>query len=315
MSRNRRRTANQRAIMEMLDTTAPSGAPGRGPDASTDPDVDFDLRPQPLDKVVASKRTFRWPVIAMLLIVGAAAAIGLAFASAIPGQRADERLSEYRHALDGVDTALAGAFDPASADMPLASPAAILELREAAEELREIATAELPDPVPILPSGPIDDLEDRRAALLSLSDQLDSLTSSAATVTAYQEAGESVLVLPPLPFLIPTALVDEVAIAVTQMQVNTISALAELPTDEAFTDYRNLVDSALDAVPDWADRYLLALRREDTATATTLVAEVQARATIAETARIQGLADLQTRLTALVASARRSVEEASVLVG
>lgn len=319
MSRSRRRLQNQRTILGMLETT-PAEVTQETLALRTDeppPDIDFDWRPQPLARAVRSNRTYRWPVVTALVAIGVAAAVALVVASAIPQRRADDRLDAYRAELSSVETTLSASREALEADLTTTSIplVAVSRLEASASDLRTTATEPLPDTLPIIPSGAIDALEEPRAALLRLADELDTLTTDAATAAAHQRATESILNLPPLPFTVPTSLVDEVAIALTTMQSDTVAALAELPTHPAFIEYRDLVGAAVDFLADWNDRYLLALRREDTETTTELVAELRARVTVAEAARNRGLEQLGATLITDLAEAQGALDAAIVLTG
>jgi len=146
-------------------------------------------------------------------------------------------------------------------------------------------------------------------------DAASELAGRVAAAGRYRTVADDVIAIPLLPFDAPPELIDPAAKALADMQAATETALASLDDDPAYAGYRAAAQEAVAGLPQWIDRYLLALRRGDTTTTAALIAELQGTK-----------ADLETRLTSVldgvdadadeaIPALRAGVEAARVLTG
>lgn len=309
----RERDANKRSILDMLETTP--AAPARPADpaetAEPLPDLDFDWQPRPLDRTVEGRRGFRWSILAVAATLGILATVAVQALVTVPQQRADARRVEYRAALNAFEPALrALAEAPAPSD-----PTALADFAAAASTFAEVVRADLPTVIPLLPIGPIEELRPARSEMLAVVDEAEAMMTALAAAARYREAASSILALPLLPTEAPESLIDPAARAISDMQSATERAYTMLDDDPAFQDYRNRVAEAIDALPDWADRYLLALRRGDPTETGTIIAELQARAALATAELEEAVADVDADAAAAIAAMQTRLVEARIRLG
>ena len=287
MARPVDRKQRQQVLDEMIERL-PAGDLRR----VTPPRLDFDWRPVPFEEAVRRskrppvdtgtpastiprarpRRDFRWAVLAGVVAGGVALALAFRFGAAMPAQRADEVRTEWLLAIDAVAAQSERALSEESAPDDLAA------LGDAVGILSDLAERELPTGLPFLPSGPLDDLKPVREELLSLSDRAAAATSRLRLATAYVAARPAVLALPRLPTAAPVELVDELGDRIDDSVEATTAALAPIANDPSFTSVRADINETLFWISEWRDRYLLAVRREDTAEAAALAAEARERA-------------------------------------
>lgn len=265
----RRREANRRSIIDMLDTRPATVARPAAPSPAQDPleDLDFDWRPQPLEKAVADDRSFRWPVIGAALVMAAAAIVLVRGLGTFSDAQANERLTLYRTAITEFEDAL----DTLEAALPAVDTATALSFETAIEHLRSTADEPLPGLPPFVPQGSLGDVSRAREHLQTMADVATSIAADLAVATRFTEAGSTLFAVPPLPFSAPEELIAPAGAAITTMESETRATLAGLEPDPTFATYLAAVESALDDLADWADRYLLALRRGDAETAESLL--------------------------------------------
>lgn len=307
------REAFRRTILGMLETTPATVArPGTaGVLEEPVPDLDFDWRPTPLGKVVASKREYRWPIVIGAVLIGAAVLFVVRFFIFLPADQAEARLAAYAAAVD--DFALA--IDAMESAATLTDPAAAGQFLEASGELLEVARPGPPGFLPFMPAGPVADVRSVRHRLLVLADAADSIATRLARAAQYRAASEDILDIPLLPSSAPAELIDPAARALATMQTESTAAAGRLDDSDDYAAYREAVEQALVALPGWIDRYLLALRRGEEATAVALLAELQAtRAdTIVEVEMVLG--QVETDAATLITELRRGITEVRILLG
>src|SRR3972149_4024553 len=80
--------------------------------------------------------------------------------------------------------------------------------------------------------------------------------------------------------------------AIAGMQTDSQIAFEALDDDPLFAAYRNRVAEAIDALPEWSDRYLLSLRRGEVEATTALVAEFPGRTALANAELEAAVADV-----------------------
>lgn len=309
----RERNANKKTILNMLETTPASVAQLRGPSQPNEPlsDLDFDWRPRPLDRAVGTRRSFRWSILIAAAVLGGLALVAVQLLITVPQKKADARRVEYHSALDAYEPAVA-AF--ATAPTP-SDPEALTAFADATAEFSGIVRANLPTVIPLLPIGPIEELRPARSEMLAVADAAETLLTGLGAASTYRDAAASILALPFLPTSAPIELIDPAARAIADMQTDTERAYANLDDDPAFTAYRERVAEAIDALPDWAERYLLSLRRGEVETTTVLVAEFQARAALATAELEAAVADVDAAAVAAIPAIQTRLEEARIRLG
>ena len=296
----RQREANRKTIIDMLETTPAQVArpTKRSSGDDTMSDLDFDWRPQPLGRVVSGDRSFRWPIIGAALVLAAIAIVAVRGLGTISDSQADERLAAYNAEV----TAFSSAVDDLAATLPDIDLESALAFSVATDDLRTAATEELPGLPPFVPQGSLGDLAEVQDHLLTIVDVATTISSDLDVGATYATASEQLFAVPPLPSQAPEALVDVAGQAIADMQTATLAALNRLDPDERFETYVGRVDEALLFIPDWADRYLLSLRRGDAETTEALIIEITARSQLIE-------AELDVALDAVAAAVSERMDE------
>jgi hypothetical protein len=275
----------------MLELTAARpGRPSARDDGQPDGELDFDWRPQPLGRADDEDRALRWPIIFAALFVGVAVALVIRLFVASPAESAAARLDEYRSAATTLEEALRGALDGSTS-----GPATLSEAIDAA---RESLSQPLPRGVPIIGQGPGAELDAAHALLTSVTDSASEMVPRLEVSRTYREGAAPILGLPLLPTDAPADLVDTAARLLDEYRAGAVTAAAGLGNEPEFTAFREFVSQLVDGLPAWSDRYLLALRRGETATAAALVVELQARADLARAELNLRLDELETGIIA-----------------
>ena len=307
----RRREANRRSIIDMLETTPARVAQPSSPAANDElaGDIDFDWRPRPLEKVVSGDRSFRWPIIGAALVLGALAIIAVRGLGTISDTQADERLADYRTEL--------GRFSDAVVDLEAALPNididAALAFSLATDQLLSVASEDLPGLPPFVPQGSLGDVAAAQDHLLAMVDVATAISADLDTASTYLAAAEALFSVPPLPFEAPDELIEPASQAIADMQTETLRTLAGLEPNTTFGDYLDRLDEALGSIPDWSDRYLLALRRGDTEAANALIAEITARRQLLDAELEVALTSVSRTVSELIEDIRTAIAQAEVL--
>lgn len=309
----RDRDANKRSILALLETTPATVARHAEPSLPAEPvpDLDFDWQPRPLDRSLGNRRSFRWSILAAAAVLGGLALIAVQVLVTVPQRKADARRVEYRTAIDTFEPALvAYAAAPAPSD-----PAALEAFSDATTAFATVVEADLPTVIPLLPIGPIEELRPARGEMLAMVDIAGEILGDLAVAAAYREAAEDILALPFLPTEAPEELIDPAARAIADMQSASERAFAQLDDDPLFATYRDRVATAIDALPDWTNRYLIALRRGDVAVTQGLVAEFQARASLTTAELEAAVADVDEAARAMITDIQAALVQARIELG
>ena len=307
----RKREANRRTIIDMLETTpaqVPRPASGSS-DEDTISDLDFDWKPRPLERIFSSGRSFSWPIIGAAIVLAAVAIIAVRGLGTISDSQADERLAAYNTEV----ARFSAEFDALEAKLPDIDVETASAFSAATDELRSAASQDLPGLPPFVPQGSLGDLATVQDHLLALVDVATTVSADLKVAATHKTASERLFTLPPLPFQAPGELIDPAGDAIADMQTETIAALAGLDPDERFAKYVARIEDALDSLPDWADRYLLALRRAESETAEGLIIEIAARRQLIEAELEAALTDMSSAVSARMEEIRRALTEAEVL--
>lgn len=307
----RKREANRRTIIDMLETT-PAQVPRpvqrpTGDDTITD--LDFDWRPQPLERIVASDRSFRWPILGAAIVLAAVALIAVRGLGTISDSQADERLAAYNAEVATFSTAL----DALEATLPEIDIESALAFSVATEGLRSAATEDLPGLPPFVPQGSLGDVAAVQDHLLTIVDVATRISADLDTAATYETASDRLFVIPPLPFEAPEELIDPAGEAITDMQTLTLATLASLDPDDRFAAYVARIEDALDSIPVWNDGYLLALRRGDRESAEALIVDITAQHQLIEAEFEVALTEVSNAISGRMEEVRTALAEAEVL--
>jgi hypothetical protein len=294
----------------MLETTPAQAARPTRPSSNDDiSDLDFDWRPRPLERLVTSGRSFRWPIIGAAIVLAAVAIIAVRGLGTISDSQADERLAAYNTEVG----AFSAALDALEATLPGIEVESALAFSVATDDLRLAATEDLPGLPPFVPQGSLGDVAAVQDLLLAIVDVATTVSADLNIAATYKTASERLFAVPPLPFSAPEELFEPAGAAIAGMQTETLAALAGLDPDDRFEMYVGRIEEALDAVPDWADRYLLALRRNDTETAEALIVEITARSQLIEAELDVALDEVAETVSGRMDELRTALTEADIL--
>ena len=168
-----------------VSTPTPLEAPAKAPPAEPTPDLDADdpsdlgdWRPEPLAHQVRSKRNFRWWIVVTVGIVVLIAVVAALWLPTTVEAEARDEAADYETVIDALratlpDTqqTLAAATEPATNGIELLPLSAQLtRIDAAAAEVATRAARALPDTLPLLARGPLEDLEPTRTVMKVLSD-------------------------------------------------------------------------------------------------------------------------------------------------
>jgi hypothetical protein len=294
----------------MLETRA--ATPARPPTRSTGvtEDLDFDWRPEPLERAVDSDRTFRWPIVIAALFIGVSAALIIRLFIAVPADTATARLEEYRQVATALDTALHAVLDaaPGSAD-------AVRDLGTAIDEVRESVARPLPGGVPVIGGGPGAELDAAHQRLTTAVDAASALVGRLRISTDYRAAAAVILTLPMLPTEVEPDFIDPAARTLSEYQAGAVVAAAGLGPEPLLAEFRGQVDALLDEMPIWSDLYLLALRRGQADNAATMIGDLTARVEAARAELEAGLAELEAEIVGEAQSLIDGLRQAGLVVG
>jgi hypothetical protein len=266
----------------MLETTAATAArPAKGDQDGEIEDIDFDWRPEPLDRALGSDRSFRWPIVIAALFIGVSVALVFRLFVLAPANTAAVRLDEYRGIAADLDAALREVIDA-----PAGDPDAASGLAEAASSLQ----AALAPPLPggLGGQGSSGELATAHQALGAISDSATNLSARLQLAAEYRRNADAILSLPLMPTEAPEDLIASAERTLADYRAGAVAAMARFTDDAAFGELRDQLGTYVDGLQGWSDQYLLALRRGETDTTTDLLQEART-----ETGRIRTILDTQ----------------------
>ncbi|MEX2322854.1 MAG: hypothetical protein WEA29_03695 [Acidimicrobiia bacterium] len=265
----------------MLETTAATAArPARGDQDGEIEDIDFNWRPEPLDRALGSDRSFRWPIVIAALFIGVSVALVLRLFVLAPANAAAVRLDEYRSVAADLDAALREVIDA-----PAGDPDAASDLAEAAASLQASLAPPLPGG-PIGGQGPSGELAAAHQTLRAIADSATNLSARLQLATEYRRNADAALTLPLLPTEAPEDLIASAERTLADYRAGAVAAMARFTDEAAFGDLRDQFGTFVDGLQGWSDQYLLSLRRGETETTTELLQEART-----ETGRLRAILD------------------------
>jgi len=251
-------------------------SPGEIPDAEDTVD-DTELSP-----ALRSKRTFRWPVVvALVLSIALVVAAAIMLPARVEDQAREVRQNYFdaafgvRDFLPEAQVALDAITNPSSSDTQVAGAVpAIAELDTRAFALETATTEPLPATLPLVPSGPIDELEPLKDTGAILGAAASDLTRRLANSYVYRTSIPLLLDTGPLPIAATTPEINEISVRLATSLAADASIVADLPDDPAFAEVKTAATDAVSGAADWQDAYLGALSGEETDAAAALVADM-----------------------------------------
>ena len=144
-------------------------------------------------------------------------------------------------------------------------------------------------------------------------DVATSISGDLAGAATFSDASASLFAVPPLPFSAPDELIGPAGDAITTMQSTTQRTLSSLDPLDTFDGYVAELTSAVADLPEWTDRYILALRRGDAETAEQLIAVIQAQEQAIADELAVGLTTIAKGVEERISDLRNAIDEARVL--
>lgn len=283
-----------------LDTVITPREPGAsGVIAADSRVVDGDLPP-----VLRSRRNFRWPVvIAIILVIAGIGAAAVWLPRSVELQAASIRQGYYdaasalRSYLPTAQGALDTITNPATEDDAVSgSVPLIAEFASVALGLQSVTADALPSVLPLVPSGPIDDLAPLRFTGSLLGASGSDLSGRLADAYVYRTTMPLLLQTGPLPLSATTQELNEVSVRLAGSLAENAGAVADLPEDPTLDAVALLARETLARYTDWQDEYLAALASDDVETAEVLVAEIVTLRSALESATEEGLLVVRTEV-------------------
>ncbi len=267
-----------------------------GPDAITPPDLEgpptdelpviaspLSLEDETrLSPALRSRRSFRWPVVVMLVLAIGAVAVGAWWLPRSVNDSALATRQSYYDAAAGVrnflptsQAALDDITNPGSDTAAVASSVPVIaELDRLAFDLEAVTGEPLPNSLPFVPTGPIDELVPLRDTGSILGDSASDLARRLGNAYVYRTSIPQLLETGPLPSTATTQEVNAISVLLAGSLAEDASLLSELPDDPAFADVRTAAVAAVGRYAAWQDDYLGALTAEDATAATNLIGEL-----------------------------------------
>lgn len=239
-----------------------------------------------------SRRNFRWPIVIGLTIAIVAVVIAAIW---LPRSLRDQALTtrqsyydtaaDLRNYLPTAQGGLDAITNPTTTDEAVSGAVPIVAEFDAKSFALETATAEpLPSSLPLVPSGPVDDLEPLQQQGSVLGATGSALASRIGKAYVYRTSIPALLMTGPLPISATTQEVNEISVRLAGSLADDAAIVANLPDDTAFAASHAAATGAVERYAPWQDEYLAALTAEDTDAAAALVDELdEMRTTLAAT--------------------------------
>lgn len=255
--------------------TPRQSAPPPTPPPSDQPDAD--LAPQ-----VRSGRSFRWPVVALIglvvVIVGIAA---FWLPQATRAEAVAVRQSYYdatvavRNQLPASQAALDVITNPTSTSDDLnGSIPAIAQLDTLAFDMQDVAAEPLPTVLPLVPKGPIDELEPLQETTSILGQEGDEIAKRLGNAYIYRISIPVLLSPGNLPISAGTETINTISVTLAASLADDARVVAELPDDPTFEEVHAEALATHDRYAVWQQEYLAALTGEDQDGAQALINEL-----------------------------------------
>jgi hypothetical protein len=240
--------------------------------------------PQPPSSAQPHARRSRWPLVVTVAAAVVAIVVAALLLPTLVNGRASDQAAEYRTALVDVreslvtaQQGLADATEPSSQDAELQGvPPQVRPLADAAGVASGVAAEPLPDPLPLLPSGSIDDLGSSRDAVAAVGAAGTDIAARINDTTVYRLLLGDILLVPELPLEADDVEIAGLSAELAAVDTESRNAAAQLPSDPVFADHKVMVTDAVAGFDEWVAQYLGALTAGDAALAAELIGELEA---------------------------------------
>jgi len=263
-----------------------------------------DWEPADLDPYVSRKRNFRWTVWIMAVLIIGAVGAAVALSPRLVERQANAEAVEYadvlaelRATLPATQSVLAVLTEPSTEVEQLSDLVPDLSrLKAAADGVVEASTTPLPQPLPLIPSDALDDLEPARDSMARLGGDASAIADQISSGIAYRSLVDGFLAVRDLPSSADQAQVSAIQEQLALALADATSVLGELPGDAVFSEHRAGLSAAVSSYPDWESAYIAALRTEDAVEATRLTTEHATLLTSLERDLVPALATLRSAI-------------------
>ena len=270
-----------------------------------------------LARPLRSRRTFRWPVIAVLLLM--ILAVGVA-AVVMPRAAEAEALavrqtyydvtSDVRGYIPEAQTALDSITDETSdiAELSAAIPR-IAGLDSLAFSMQEAAAEPLPSTLPMVPTGAIDALVPLQDATGSLGDDGSDLANRIGNAYLYRVSIPGLMQTGNLPTAATTETINEIGATLATSLADDAAVVSRLPDDAIFSDVQALAQRSHTRYATWQTEYLGALTNEDRGAAEVLIAEINTTKVALAEANTVALASFRSTFDGYIVDYARQLED------
>ena len=271
-------------------TVSPTAPPSPVPPIPAATAVE-EATPDALSRPLRTGRSFRWPVISILVALIAAVGVAALWLPRATDAKAVAVRQSYYDATSAVRNHLPasqGALDAvtsvqSSSDELSGAVPTIATLDSLAMELQRVAAEPLPSVLPLVPKGTIDALAPLQVQSALLGSEGKDLATRLGNSYIYRVTVPTMLTAGNLPSSATTETVNTISVTLAASLAADAQVIAQLPDDPGFTDVRILATETQARYSEWQTEYLAALSGEDTAGATDLLAELdQMRFDLAE---------------------------------
>lgn len=268
------------------DPATPAPAAGAAPTDETS--VDSTAVDEDLSRALRSRRSFRWPIVVVLVLLIAgvgAAAIWLPRATETEAlavrQEYYDATSAVRNHLPDAQGALDAITDTESSTEELAgSVPAIARLVTLASDMQRTAAEPLPSVLPLIPKGSIDALEPLRDQTSLLGSEGSEMAQRLSSAYIYRVEIPGLMDVVNLPTSATTETINTISVTLAASLSDDSGVIARLPSDAVFETIRTDAIAAHARYTQWQGEYLNALASENTPAALVLVAELDTMRTV-----------------------------------
>lgn len=300
-------------VQELWNADAPPGsAPSEG-------DAFQDWAPEELSKTIGKDRRFRWSVVIPVALLAIAFGVVAWYLPRTSAPRAQARSEEYRAAmvtlrtdLPNAQAVLAELTEPTAdaSQFPELIPT-VADLRADADAALDVAARALPEPWPLASTAPFKALELGREAVSRDATVAQSIARRLADLLDYRTLVPGFLETGDLPAGGGVDL-NELNTRLATVSADSATLITELPADAAFADHIALAQSTLDWFLVWQIDYVDALRNDDTAAVSRLLAELEERRATLDQALVSALAQIRSEVDADIIGLAASLDGAII---
>lgn len=279
---------------------APDAAPV-APEPAVDPGLSRQLR---------SNRSFRWPIVAVLILVVIAVVVAAVWLPrATQAEAVAVRQTYYdttaavRNQLPASQASLDVITNPSSTNDQLnGSIPAIAQLDTLAFAMQDAAAEPLPSVLPFLPKGAITELEPLQETTALLGEDGDEIAKRLGNAYIYRISIPVLMSPGNLPISAGTETVNTISVTLAASLADDSAVVAELPDDPTFSAVRAEALSSHERYAEWQTEYIAALTAEDPDTAQALIDELTAMRVALNDANDAALAAFRTEMDGRIVS-------------